>query len=98
MDRHAAQIAVALSWDQSDQPPKVTAKGQGVVAQEIINCAREHGVLLEDDPALVEVLSQVEIGDTVPEVLYIAVAEIIAFAYLLRGEILPRRSTDPARR
>lgn len=78
------QKAVALFYDGSGAP-QVTAKGTGVEAQEIIELAREHGVPLCDNPALVELLSQIEIGEQIPEALYIAVAHIIAFAYRLRS-------------
>jgi flagellar biosynthesis protein len=64
--------------------PQVTAKGTGVEAEAIMALAREHGVPLCDNPALVELLSQIEIGEQIPEALYITVAHIIAFAYRLR--------------
>jgi flagellar biosynthesis protein len=78
------QKAVALFYDGSGAP-QVTAKGTGAEALEIMALAREHGVPLCDNPALVELLSQIEIGEQVPEALYIAVAHIIAFAYRLRS-------------
>lgn len=79
-------VAVALSWD-GDGAPVVTAKGRGEVAQRIADVAREHDVPLDDDPALVEVLAQIDIGCEIPEALFVAVAEIIAFAYLVRDEL-----------
>lgn len=75
--------AVALFYD-GNGAPQVTAKGEGADAEAIIALAREHGVPLCDNPALVELLAQMEIGDHIPESLYIAVAHIIAFAYRLR--------------
>jgi flagellar biosynthesis protein len=78
------QKAVALFYDGKGAP-QVTAKGTGAEAQAIVDLAREHGVPLCDNPALVELLSQIEIGEQVPEALYIAVAHIIAFAYRLRS-------------
>jgi len=86
------QKAVALFYDGGGAP-QVTAKGTGAEAQEIIELAREHGVPLCDNPALVELLSQIEIGEQIPEALYIAVAHIIAFAYRLRSP----KPSDPER-
>lgn len=75
--------AVALFYDGSGAP-QITAKGSGEEAQEIIALAEQHGVPLCDNPALAQVLSQIELGERVPEALYVAVAHIIAFAYQLK--------------
>lgn len=77
------QKAVALFYDGKGAP-QITAKGVDQEAAEIIALAKEHGVPLCDNPALVELLSHIELGDHVPETLYIAVAHILAFAYGLR--------------
>lgn len=79
------QKAVALFYD-GQNTPKVTAKGTGAVAESIIAVAEEHGVPLCDNSALVELLVQLELGDEIPETLYLAVAYIIAFAYQLEGK------------
>jgi flagellar biosynthesis protein len=81
--RPELQKAVALFYD-GHGAPQVTAKGAGVEAEAIMALAREHGVPLCDNPALVELLSQIEVGEQIPEALYITVAHIIAFAYRLR--------------
>lgn len=78
------QSAVALYYDGSGAP-QVTAKGLGEEAQAIIDLAREHNVPLCDNPALVALLSEIELGESIPEALYIAVAHIIGFAWELRG-------------
>nr|WP_232846173.1 EscU/YscU/HrcU family type III secretion system export apparatus switch protein [Amphritea pacifica] len=65
--------------------PKVTAKGQGVIAEQIIRLAREHDVHIHESPELVEVLLRLELGDEIPESLYRAIAEIIAFTYKLKN-------------
>ena len=77
--------AIALTYDPA-RPPYISAKGQGLIAEEIIRIARENGVLLHEDPALVESLAGLELGQEIPEVLYQAIAEVIAFAYSLRAE------------
>ncbi len=78
-------LAVALQYDGTGAP-KVTATGKGVIAEQIIALAKEHDVPLYEEPELVQLLSAVELGSEVPENLYIAVAEIIAFAYQLSGK------------
>ncbi|MFT6624863.1 MAG: flagellar biosynthesis protein [Cycloclasticus sp.] len=79
-------IAVALKYD-GDSAPTVTAKGRGDLALEIIELARENNVPLDTNPELVKLLSSIPLGDEIPEALYLAVAEVIAFAYLLSDKI-----------
>ena len=80
------QKAVALYYDGKNAP-HVSAKGTGEVAEQIIAIAQEHGVPLCDNSALVDLLVTLELGDEIPEALYIAVAYIIAFAYQLEGKL-----------
>lgn len=77
--------AVALFYD-GEQAPTITAKGEGETAEEIIRIAQEHGVTLCENEALLELLMTLELGDNIPENLYIAIAQIIAFAYQLQGK------------
>jgi flagellar biosynthesis protein len=77
--------AVALFYD-GDSAPTISAKGEGNTAQEIIDIARESGVTLCENKALLELLMTLELGDEIPENLYIAIAQIIAFAYQLQGK------------
>ncbi len=72
--------AVALKYD-GDSAPVITAKGYDKLAQEIIESAQQNGVPLCDNPALVEILSRLELGDEIPKALYISVAYILGFAY-----------------
>ena len=76
--------AIALVYDGSGAP-RISAKGEGDIAEEIIQLADEHDIPLCDNAALVEILSQIEVGENVPQDLYTAVAHIIAFAYRLRN-------------
>lgn len=78
-------IAVSLQWD-GQGAPRVTAKGKGDVADHIIELARLHGVPLREDKALVTVLSRLDLDAQIPQQLYVAVAEVIAFAYALKGK------------
>ncbi|QOR68544.1 EscU/YscU/HrcU family type III secretion system export apparatus switch protein [Cytobacillus suaedae] len=74
--------AVALSYDSSKHfAPRLTAKGKGEVAENIIKIAKEQNIPIQDDPTLVELLSQLKINETIPEELYQVVAEIFAFIY-----------------
>ncbi len=81
-----SKTAVALFYDQVTAP-KVTAKGDGDLAQKIISLAMEHDVPIREEPELVQLLAKVELGDEIPEALYIVVAEIIAFVYMLKGKV-----------
>ncbi|MCH7694929.1 MAG: EscU/YscU/HrcU family type III secretion system export apparatus switch protein [Proteobacteria bacterium] len=78
--------AVALYYDQLTAP-KVTAKGAGDLADKIIALALENDVPIREEPELVQLLAKVELGDEIPELLYVAVAEIIAFVYMLKGKV-----------
>lgn len=79
-------IAVALKYD-GETAPTVTAKGRGDIAQEIIDIALENDIPLDNNPELVRLLSSLPVGESIPESLYIAVAEVIAFAYLLSDKV-----------
>ncbi|WP_088069425.1 EscU/YscU/HrcU family type III secretion system export apparatus switch protein [Gottfriedia luciferensis] len=73
---------IALKYNtESDVAPKVIAKGKGLIADEIISKAKDFGVPIQEDPSLVEVLSKLEINQSIPEDLYSVVAELFAFIY-----------------
>lgn len=78
-------IAVALEYD-GQNTPTVSATGLGIVAEQIIQIAKEHDIPLQHDSELVEILAELELGDDIPESLYRAVAEVIAFAYMISGK------------
>jgi flagellar biosynthesis protein len=75
--------AAALRYEHGDVSPEVTAVGAGLVADRIIEAAREAGVPVRSDPALAEALSALELGANVPPELWAAVAEALAWAYRL---------------
>ena len=73
-------IAVALEYETGTRDaPKVVATGRGLVAERIVEIARESGVTIEANPMLAEALSGVPLDDTIPHELYAAVAEVIGF-------------------
>lgn len=73
--------AVALAYHSGDSAPRVVAKGRGMVAEQIIERAREHGVAIHESKELVSLLMQVELDDRIPPALYRAVAELLAWLY-----------------
>ncbi len=82
-------IAISLKYDTKKMSaPKVTAKGSGLMAKQIIQIALDHNIPLQTDKQLVELLSQVEIDDQIPEELYEAIAQVLIFAYQLSDKIL----------
>ena len=77
--------AAALKYD-GENAPKLVAKGTGELANKIIDTAKQHDIHIHNDPLLLDVLSRLELGDEIPQQLYLAVAKIIAFAYFLQGK------------
>jgi len=86
--------AVALHYD-GKKAPRITAQGTGELAEKIIALAKEHGIPLQEDATLASLLSKLDLGDEIPQALYMAVAEIIAFAYILNGKV-PEGFEPPA--
>ena len=83
-------FAVALSYEQGMKAPLVVAKGADLVAQKIKRIAKENRVpIVENKPLARALYSTVEIGDAVPENLYQAVAEVLAYVYRLKKKTAP---------
>lgn len=83
------QVAVALAYGQSQGAPRVVAKGRGIIAQAIIERARQHGVYVHESEDLVGLLMQVELDQQIPPQLYLAVAELLAWLYRLEHQKHP---------
>ncbi len=80
------QVAVALRYESGeDAAPRVVAKGHDAVAGEILRIAREHGVAVHQDRDLAHVLVQLDLNSLIPEHLYQAVAEVLAFIYRMNA-------------
>ncbi|MCK5227322.1 MAG: flagellar biosynthesis protein FlhB [Desulfobulbaceae bacterium] len=77
------RLSIALKYDSASMTsPTIVAKGAGVIAQRIREIAMEHNVpLVEDKPLAQALYKTVEVGETVPENLYQAVAEVLAYVY-----------------
>jgi flagellar biosynthesis protein len=86
------QAAIALAYGQGDSAPKVVAKGRGLIAQAIIERAKQSGVYVHESADLVGLLMQVELDQQIPPKLYLAVAELLAWLYRLEHE---KQSTIP---
>ena len=82
-------LAVALAYAPGNAAPKVVAKGRGLIAEEIILRAKEHGVFVHESPELVTLLMQVDLDANIPPHLYIAVAELLVWLYRLEVKALP---------
>ena len=80
-------FAVAMSYKPGMAAPIVVAKGQDHVAQRIKEIAREHKVpIVENKPLARALFAAVEIGDSIPQELYKAVAEGLAYVYKLKNK------------
>src|SRR4051794_31573946 len=75
--------AAALRYEQGGSAPKVTAAGRGLIAETILEEAKKAGVPIREDKALAEALAGLELGTGVPEDLWVAVAQALAWAYRL---------------
>ncbi|MFC0014332.1 MULTISPECIES: EscU/YscU/HrcU family type III secretion system export apparatus switch protein [Allobacillus] len=74
--------AIALRYDgETEAAPKVIAKGQGLLAEEILQRAASEDIPVHEDPALIELMSHLNINEKIPEELYQAVAEVFAYIY-----------------
>lgn len=82
------KVAVSLQYD-GESAPKVTAKGSGQLAEQIISIAKENGIPIKEDHDLVELLAQVELDNEIPELLYEAVVQVLIFAYEISGKDIP---------
>jgi flagellar biosynthesis protein len=78
--------AVALSYQPGQSAPKVVAKGYGLMAERIVEQARGAGVFVHDEPELVHLLMQLDLDQQIPETLYRAVAELLAFVHFLEQQ------------
>ena len=81
--------AVALKRDKDTDGgvPRVVASGRGPLAEKILEIAKEHGVTIQQDSELVEVLEALEVDSLIPIEAYMAVAEIFAYVYRTNAEM-----------
>jgi flagellar biosynthetic protein FlhB len=91
-------FAVALRYEEGMAAPRVVAKGSALLAERVIELAREHKVPIVQAPPLARALYRhTEIGDEVPQRLYTAVAQVLAYIYQLKQPVAgatPRPPTN----
>ncbi len=92
--------AVALRYESREPAPRVVAKGQGLIAEQILERAREAGVYVHESPELLSLLMKLDLDERIPPQLYVAVAELLAWVYRLEqegggGNPLPPRAPPP---
>ena len=94
--------AVALQYGPDDAAPVVVASGMGYLAERIVEVAQESGVPVYEDDSLATILSQLNLGQQIPEELYQAIVEI--YVYFLnfdaskrerQAEALPEPEPEP---
>lgn len=85
--------AIALKYD-GQHAPTLTAKGDDELAEAILERAREYQVPIYENAELVKLLARMELGDSIPQELYRTLAEIIAFAWQLKGKFPPGFDSD----
>ena len=73
------QQAIALEYNPAEDAPRVIASGRGVLAEKIIQKAKESDVPIHRDDKLADTLSRLEIGEMIPPELYEVVAEVLIF-------------------
>ena len=81
-----SSLAVALHYDKKGAP-RVIAKGKGTIGEKIIEVAKANNIPIQENDALAGALSNVELGDEIPEELYKAVAEVLIFVLRMSGKI-----------
>jgi len=83
--KSTARFAVALEYD-GEQAPMVTAKGHQQTADEILKIAEAENIPVYEDRELSALLDQLDLGDHIPQSLYVVIAEVLSFAYRLSGK------------
>lgn len=85
MPRAPRRSAVALRYQPEapflDAAPKLVAKGQGLLAERILELAKEHGVPVQADPDLLNLLEPLDLDRVIPPELFRAVAIVMASLY-----------------
>lgn len=80
--------AIAINYDkEKDIAPKIIAKGRGILAEKIIDLAKQHNIPLYEDPDLIEVLSKLDMGQEIPPDLYKLIAEVLIYVYKSNNKI-----------
>jgi len=92
MDKSSKKAAALTYTHGEDRAPRVVAKGKGLLAEKILDAARQHGIPIKEDKTLVEILSSLDLYQEIPPELYKAVAEILAFIYAINAKAKGERT------
>jgi flagellar biosynthetic protein FlhB len=81
-------VAIALRYrENEDDAPKIVAKGINLMAEKIKDIARKNSIVIVENPPLARTLVKLEVGWSITQDLFQAVAEILAFVYQAKGKI-----------
>lgn len=94
--RRPSQRAAALRYGESDAAPVVVASGMGYVAEKIVEVAADTGVPIYEDNSLATILTQLQLGQEIPEELYKAIVEI--YVYFLHFDPEAKEKEEAERR
>ena len=95
-EKKRRQSAVAIAYGSGDAAPKVVAKGQGLVAEQIMRRANEAGVFVHESKELVQLLMGVDLDREIPPALYRAIAELLAWLYHIESAQKHGTANTPA--
>lgn len=96
--KYNTKSAVALGYNaQDDQAPKVIAKGNGDIAEQIIAIAKKNNILIHKDKELTQMLSILEVNSHIPLEAYSVVAEILSYIYKANKDIKKKESAPHAK-
>ncbi len=86
-------LAVAIEYQEGMQAPKVLAKGPYRVAERIVKIAKENHIpVVQNIPLARAIYKTIDIGQEISPDLYLAMAEVLAYVYKLRGKTTRLRS------
>ena len=77
--RNPSKKAVALQYEPGDGAPVIVASGMGYLAEKIVEVAADSGVPIYEDNSLATILTQLQLGQEIPEELYKAIVEIYVY-------------------
>ena len=92
MDKSSKKAAALKYAHGGDRAPRVVAKGKGLLAEKILEAARQHGIPIKEDKTLVDILSSLDLYQEIPPELYKAVAELLAFIYAINTKAKAERT------
>lgn len=94
-DETAPKKAVALKYDpEANVAPKIVAKGQGYVAENILNLAQQNALPVYQNKTLVNMLMALDIDKEIPPELYTTVAEVLAYVYRIDSRAGKNKKRD----